>query len=382
MGTWGIKTFENDGTCDWLYDLEESTSAEFLLKPLREVIGTRGKADLDASLEALAAAEVIAAARYEPPKSLPPEARKWIRRIGFSPDDKLIRVACQAIEKVKARSELADEWGATKDSKAWNAEVTRLIRRLKLASGNARPIRKPQPSVQRQTLAELIIEVSKTRSATLRAELNSKLSKLKNLNREIGGKGLNSLTPLHWLAASGLVPEARALIQRGAKMDVEISCMARPIGFAIENSRRPMIRCLLELGADVNYAFQYAVKRNRPSLVQLIYGHGVDLQAKGTMGRTVSHSAAYSSADRSLELLSKLGADLETKDENSETPLHYAAMFGKLRAVKKLLELKVNVNPVNGQGRTPLDFAMEDGYSSVVRCLRQHGGRSGSSLRD
>jgi len=377
MGTWGVKTFENDGASDWIYALEESTSAEFLFAPLREVVRCRGKADLDASLETLAAAEVIVAARHDPPKGVPSEARKWICRIGFSPGDRLIGLACKAVEKVRTRSELADKWRASKDCRAWDSDVAGLVRRLKQAQRLPQPMRTARKVIVRQTLAELILEVSKTRSARLRAELNVKLAKLKDINRPVGGKGLNSLTPLHWLASRGLVQEVEMLVQRGAKIDVELPVMARPIGFAIENNQRLMIQCLLELGADAAYAFDYAVKSNRPVLVEMIYAHGVELQKKGTMDRTAAHSAALSGADRSLALLARLGADLEARDEEDDTPLHYAAMFGELRAVKKLLELKVDVNPVDSEGKTPLDFAIEDNYRSVANALKTKGGKAG-----
>jgi ankyrin repeat protein len=203
-----------------------------------------------------------------------------------------------------------------------------------------------------------------------------KLAKLKDINRPVGGKGLNSLTPLHWLASRGLVPEARTLVQRGAKIDAELPMMARPIGFAIENNQPLMIHCLLELGADADYAFHYAVESNRPALAEMVYAHAVELEKKGTMDRTAAHSAALSGADRSLALLARLGANLEARDEKGDTPLHYAAMFGELRAVQRLLELKVDVNPVDSEGKTPLDFAIEDDYRSVAGALKAKGGKT------
>src|SRR5260370_39212925 len=115
MGTWGYKTFENDAASDWLYDLEEAKDPSFLQKPLKEVIRSRGKPDIDASLEALAAAEVIAGARYEAPKDMPSTARTWIRRVGVSPKDATVELARRAVGKVGKDSELADSWkGAEK----------------------------------------------------------------------------------------------------------------------------------------------------------------------------------------------------------------------------------------------------------------------------
>jgi hypothetical protein len=77
MGTWGIKTFENDASLDWLYALEEcdNTSA------LEDALNPEDVNDLDATNGEmiLAASEVILGILKSPRERLPEGAIKWIK---------------------------------------------------------------------------------------------------------------------------------------------------------------------------------------------------------------------------------------------------------------------------------------------------------------
>ena len=56
--------------------------------------------------QAVAAAEIVAAAAGEPADELPPDARDWVETHGV-PDDVLVELACRSMKSVAARSE---EW--------------------------------------------------------------------------------------------------------------------------------------------------------------------------------------------------------------------------------------------------------------------------------
>src|ERR1044071_4199180 len=130
MGTWGYKTFENDGAADWLYDLEEAEDAKFLLTPIKAVLRTKGKVDIDDCLETLAAAEVMAASRYEPPKDAPRIARSWIKRTAFVAKDADLKLAMRAVEKLCKNSELKDTWEGEGKLASWLKEVRKVSLRL------------------------------------------------------------------------------------------------------------------------------------------------------------------------------------------------------------------------------------------------------------
>ncbi|SRR6266568_67865 len=360
MGTWGYKTFENDAASDWLYDLEEAKDPNFLLKPLKEVDRSRQKPDIDACLEALAAAEVIAGGRYEPPKDVPSTAREWIRRVGFSPNDATVQLATRAVGKVGKDSELADSWKEAEKLSAWRKAVKNLSRRLECALQCPPPKRTVRPMIPRQTLAEFIIEAASNPNPEKRRELRARLTKLSNPNREVGGRGLSSMTPLHWVASSGLVEEAKLLVSRGAIVDAKVGCMARPIAFAIDNKHYTMVAYLIGAGADKGYALLNAIQRDEVGIAEQLVAAGADLMDQNKGKVTLLHFAASAGAAKSIKWLLDQGLNVNAKDCTGDTPLHDAVLKPSLAAVKLLVEGGANIHLKNNDGQTALDGARSE----------------------
>jgi hypothetical protein len=131
MGTWGVKTFENDGSLDWLYTLEEcdDTSA------LEDALNPEDVNDLDATdgEMILAASEVILGILKSPREGLPEEAIKWIKshkKLEVSP---LVSRAVNLIGKVIEKdSELKELWEENEeDFPKWKEDVEDLLLKLK-----------------------------------------------------------------------------------------------------------------------------------------------------------------------------------------------------------------------------------------------------------
>jgi hypothetical protein len=397
MGTWGYKSFENDGAADWLYDLEEATQPQFLLSVLRAAGRAGGKTDLDDALEGLAAAEVLAGARYEPPRNLPRIARSWIKRVALVPKDSDLMLAIRAVEKIGRDSELLDSWQEAGKLAAWQKEIEQLSRRLTVALGVPVPVRQLKPKVQRETLAEFIIAVATGKAASRREELQKKLATLSNPNRPVGGKWegetLNRLTPLHWVASRGLVPEARLLLAKGADVNGAMplmSFMAPPITFAMDAGHTEMVALLLEAGADRQKALDSAIANDQVDMMKLIMTGGLDLNSKTKGGWTPVLWAAYHGSVNALKLLLKSGAKVDCADKDGDTPLHLAAA-GPLLAdnveaaakfypvVKLLVENGAKLNVTSFEGKTPLDCAEEVRAQGIVKYLRQRGARNGKT---
>src|SRR4051812_6607626 len=185
MGTWGYKTFENDGAADWLYDLEEAEDTKFLLTPIKAILRTKGKADLDDCLESLAAAEVMAGSRYEPSKDVPRIARSWIKKIAFVAKDADLKLAIRAVEKLCQDSQLKDAWQEEGKLAPWLKEVKQLSKRLAAALRAKAPLRQAKPKEKRETLAELIIKVASGKEIARRPELQQKLARLTNPDKPV-----------------------------------------------------------------------------------------------------------------------------------------------------------------------------------------------------
>lgn len=371
MGTWGFKTFENDGAADWLYDLEEAEQHEFLFKPIRDALKAKGKIDIDDCLESLAAAEVMAGSRYEPPKDLPRIARSWIKRTAFVAKDADLKLAIRAVEKICKKSELKDTWESEGKLTPWLKEVKELSKRLANALRSTAPQRKAK--VRRQTLAELIIAVGSGAESSRRGELQQKLAKLPNPDRPVGGKGLNSLTPLHWVASQGMFPEAKLLLERGASVNIKISCMSPPIVFAMDNNHKEMVALLLQAGADRQKALFNAISGNQLEMMKLILAAGADLEAKTDGGWNAILWAAYQGSAKALKWLLEKGARLDSVTELGNTPLHEAAEGSHLDAVKLLVARGAELNAVNLAGKTALNLADDAEATKVAKFLRQSG---------
>lgn len=374
MGTWGYKTFENDAASDWLYDLEEAKNSNFLLKPIKAVNSARNKPDIDDCLEALAAAEVIAGARHEPPQAVPAIATKWIRRTGFSPNNATVKLAMSAVAKVGKDSELADIWQEGGKLTAWRRALENLNRRLDIALKGSPPKRTVKVVIPRQTLAEFIIEVAANPTPEKREELREKLTKLSNPNRPVGGRGLNSMTPLHWIAGRGFIEEAKILVARGAVVDAKVGCMARPIAFAMDRKHYAMVEYLVEAGADKDYALWNAVQNNEIKIAGKLIEAGADLLAQTEGKATLMHVAAGAGAAKSIKWLADRGLDVNARACDGGTPLHSAVLHQGLATIKALIEQGADIRAKDNNGKTPLDEATDCGIRPIVRYLHQHGG--------
>jgi hypothetical protein len=130
MGTWGIKTFDNDGNSDWLWDLEETDDASLL----EESLAPRSEDYLEApdGEVILAAAEIINGIKNGPREGLPDEALDWITAHKNLDVSKLLPKAIRMIDRLLGeKSELKELWQENKeDFPLWLADVNDLKNQL------------------------------------------------------------------------------------------------------------------------------------------------------------------------------------------------------------------------------------------------------------
>jgi hypothetical protein len=128
MGAWGTGSFDNDDASDWIYELEESPDVAVV----RRALDIRSAPYLEApeGSTAIAAAEVVAAARGRPAASLPDSVTAWVAEHGSTVEESDVILAVAALDRVLADdSELRDLWAVT-DEDAWRDAVHDLQRRL------------------------------------------------------------------------------------------------------------------------------------------------------------------------------------------------------------------------------------------------------------
>jgi hypothetical protein len=132
MGAWGAGVFENDDASDWVWELEDDNDMSVLHEALAAAVDT----PLDELIEApdasnaLAAAEIVAAARGHHGAELPSEAREWIGRNAKLVDARTVALAAAAVERIGLDSELKDLWEEA-ESDEWARVVADLLERLR-----------------------------------------------------------------------------------------------------------------------------------------------------------------------------------------------------------------------------------------------------------
>ncbi|KAF3048998.1 hypothetical protein E8E11_010082 [Didymella keratinophila] len=158
-----------------------------------------------------------------------------------------------------------------------------------------------------------------------------------------------------------------------------------PIFVAVKFADLPIIRMLVQHGADVNVRgpgnldtlqvlFKALSARDEDSIVSIVdylLAKGADGLALYSDGKTLLHRAVSGSSDRSevLKLLLKNGLEVNAKDGEGNTALHLAAHNGLTRSAKCLLDAHADTTIVDSSKRTPLFRAVLKQQWPAVRML-------------
>lgn len=130
MGASETGNFANEDASDWVYELEESSGPDVLKEAFKAITGN-GYPDTPDCCIALAAAEVVAAAKGKPGPDLPDDVRKWLDDQDNLENIKaLSKSAISAVNKVSTKSELRDSWEESDSWHEWQQVVEDLRRRL------------------------------------------------------------------------------------------------------------------------------------------------------------------------------------------------------------------------------------------------------------
>lgn len=151
------------------------------------------------------------------------------------------------------------------------------------------------------------------------------------------------LTPLHYAAEDGHLPEVVKLVSEGANIEAQSIYGFTPLHKASLNDRTEIVRFLIKSGARLN--------------------------SRNIKGNTPLHCAAENGHCAVVELLIDAGADINAKGNNGETPLHWAAIRGYLSTAKLLVEKNALVNARDDSGLTPNDYAVDKRHIDVSNIL-------------
>jgi Domain of unknown function (DUF4259) len=139
MGAWGTGSFENDAASDWFYLVEEAVEPGLVIaSALDDALAEAGYLELDPACAAVAAAELSASCAGEVADDLPDHIRRWVSEHPHQPHANEIEHAVQAVERVRAESEVRELWDEeTGPDNAWLRAVDDLVARLRRSGTDA-----------------------------------------------------------------------------------------------------------------------------------------------------------------------------------------------------------------------------------------------------
>jgi len=79
---------------------------------------------------AIAAAEVVATAKGNPPQAVPKQIAEWVSKVEGAPSAEMLDLARRAVERVRNDSELKDLWLEAEGLNEWSTALRDLESRL------------------------------------------------------------------------------------------------------------------------------------------------------------------------------------------------------------------------------------------------------------
>lgn len=171
-------------------------------------------------------------------------------------------------------------------------------------------------------------------------------------------------TALHLATAKADPTIARALIARGANLEIEDQWGRTPLLRAMTvGTVRPAVHDLIVAGADVHARSEFgetllhiaADYAEDPDIIHFVVGLGLDVHARNDFDRTALHVAAHNSSNPDvIRALVDLGLDVNVRGDGDRTPLHFTMRNADASIAATLIELGADVTAVNRRGDTPL----------------------------
>jgi hypothetical protein len=135
MGAWGNGSFDNDDAADFLADVTDGSDLALVREIFATVLGAEEYLEAPDASQAIAAAEIVAAAvgRPTPAAQEEEELSEWLARVRPPVEPDLIKQAVQVLDRIVGEnSELRELWEESDELSEWEATVVTLRSRLQV----------------------------------------------------------------------------------------------------------------------------------------------------------------------------------------------------------------------------------------------------------
>jgi ankyrin repeat protein len=194
----------------------------------------------------------------------------------------------------------------------------------------------------------------------------------------IGSAGAQSLQESWRAALAGDLPTVQNLVERGTSPDTSDAEGSTLLMLAARGGHTPVVSYLISRKASVNgrnkfgdTALMAAAMGGHVETAKVLIANGAELNGSGW---TPLHYAAFEGRAPMVKFLLEAGADKNAVAPNEFTPLMLAVRNGQEEAAKVLLYGDPDVNyKTRSGGETALKLAQQKGYEPVVVLLKRAG---------
>jgi ankyrin repeat protein len=213
------------------------------------------------------------------------------------------------------------------------------------------------------------------------ARLNALLDANPELIDERGGEGVR--TPLHQAVFGNSETAVKLLLERGASPNIRCEGdNAYPLHFAVEKHRFPIIRLLVEHGADtigegdyhelgvIGWATAWDYIEPNSEIVRYLLAHGAR--------HNIFSAVAMGESEVIRELVARTPGDLERRMNGTimrRLPLHLAVVKNQPAALTTLLDLGANTESIDEARFSALDLAAFWGRHDLAEVLLKRGAK-------
>jgi ankyrin repeat protein len=195
------------------------------------------------------------------------------------------------------------------------------------------------------------------------------------------GRDDNNMTPLHYVALSGLGDRfasphreiANLLLDAGGNGDAREPIgpyPATPVLHFAAWKNYAVAETLLSRGCNPNFGFGNCLWKEPGPMAELFLSHGADVNTREASGQPLLHSRIHWNLPSVALWLLKNGADPNLADKEGHTALHEAARRGiNPKVTQALLDAGGRKFAKNRAGLTPLDIAKQKKRLKLIPLL-------------